>query len=455
MILIIDDHIEVRTALRMLCELQDWTTLEAESPAAAIALLRQDAQQAISLVVQDMNFSLDTTSGMEGQELFAQIRALRADLPIVLLTAWTHLEQAVALVRAGAADYLQKPWDDVRLLTIMRNLLELSEQRRLAYAAQQQLRAHTQELSHIERCGTVVKSAAMLDLIRLSARIANSDLPALITGPNGAGKEHIAAIVHANSRVRGGPMISVNCGAIPAELIESELFGAEAGAYTGAHKARIGKIEAADGGTLFLDEIANLPLAGQMKLLRVLESKQFERLGSGKSRSVSLRVLSATNADLRAEIAAGRFREDLYYRLNGIELRVPPLAERRDDILPLAEHFLRIDSSKADSTKAAAKRLSADAQAALLNHSWPGNVRELRNSIQRAALLASDVLISAADLMLPKASPPKVQDDDEHSREDIVRALETSAGVVSDAAHALGLTRQSLYRRMQRFGIVR
>ena len=230
--------------------------------------------------------------------------------------------------------------------------------------------------------------------VELACRVARAPMSrVLITGPNGAGKERIAQIVHANSALRAGPFVAVNCGAIPAELIEAELFGAEAGAYTGAHRARVGRFEAANGGTLFLDEIGDLPLAGQVKLLRVLETGQFEQLGSSRTRNRAVRVISATNADLPALIREGRFREDLYYRLNVIEIAVPPLADRPADILPLARHFL-----------GEGLQLSEDAAAALLAHDWPGNVRELRNSIERAKLLARERIVAAADLNLPAAS---------------------------------------------------
>jgi DNA-binding NtrC family response regulator len=280
-------------------------------------------------------------------------------------------------------------------------------------------------------------------VIALACQVARADVPVLITGPNGAGKEKVAEIVQANSPVKHGPFVTLNCGALPGELIEAELFGAEAGAYTGANRAREGKFESADGGTLFLDEIGNLSATGQMKLLRVLETGRFERLGSNKERHVRVRVISATNADLAAMIKAGTFREDLYYRLNTIEIRVPPLAERIDDILPLARHFL-----------AQGKQLSADARDALRRHPWPGNVRELKNALQRAALLATTDTITAADLGLPAAGssqPP----GEELDRTAIEAALARAGGVIAQAAAELGLSRQALYRRMEKLAIPR
>jgi DNA-binding NtrC family response regulator len=275
--------------------------------------------------------------------------------------------------------------------------------------------------------------------------VARADVPVLIVGPNGAGKEKIAEIVQANSDVGQGPFITLNCGALPSELLEAELFGAEAGAYTGATRARLGKFDAADGGTLFLDEIGNLAPAAQMKLLRVLETGRFEPLGSNREHQVAVRLVSATNADLPAMIRAGTFREDLYYRLNTIEIRVPPLSERRDDILPLAEHFLAAE-------KSARRTLSSEAREALLAHAWPGNVRELRNALKRASVLARSDEISAADLGLPSAPALSPEQLD---RQTIELALARAEGVVAQAAAELGLSRQTLYRRMEKLGIAR
>jgi DNA-binding NtrC family response regulator len=288
----------------------------------------------------------------------------------------------------------------------------------------------------------VFADAATEAALSLACQVARSDLPILITGPNGAGKEKFAEIVHANSPVKDGPFVALNCGALPGELIEAELFGAEAGAYTGATRAREGKFEAADGGTLFLDEIGTLSPAGQVKLLRVLETGRFERLGGNRERIVKVRVISATNADLPAMIAPGQFRQDLYYRLNAVEVRVPALAERPDDILPLARHFLP-----------RGKRLGVDAERALLAHAWPGNVRELRNVVQRASLLSRGDAIEAADLGLPVPAVAPVLD--EPDRAAIESALSRHAGVVAQAAADLGLSRQALYRRMDRLGIAR
>jgi DNA-binding NtrC family response regulator len=439
-VLVIDDNPAVATALETLFSLHDIDTVFAESPEAGMAML---SKQSVDLVVQDMNFRTDTTSGDEGVALFHDIRTRHPDLPVILLTAWTHLESAVELVKAGAADYLGKPWDDHKLLAAVNNLLELSETRRELSRHQRSEKRRRDALAEYDLRGLVWADAASERAVALACQVARSDLPVLITGPNGAGKEKYAEIVHANSAVRDGPFVALNCGAIPGELIEAELFGAEAGAYTGASRAREGKFEAADGGTLFLDEIGTLPPAGQVKLLRVLESGRFERLGSNRERSVKVRVVSATNADLSSMIREGRFREDLYYRLNAIEVKVPALADRSDDILPLARHFLPAD-----------RHLSPDAERALLAHPWPGNVRELRNTLQRGALLSRGDTISAADLGLnaPTSAPGSA---DEPDRATIEAALQRNGGVMAQAASELGLSRQALYRRLERLGIRR
>jgi DNA-binding NtrC family response regulator len=306
-ILVIDDNPAVATALETLFSLHDIDTRAATSPEEGLAVL---AEVPVDLVVQDMNFQADTTSGEVGAALFARIRDRHPDLPVILLTAWTQLESAVELVRAGAADYLAKPWDDRKLLATVNNLLELSEARRELTRLHQagRRRRSALERDHDLR-GFVFADPASERLLSLAVQVARSELPVLVTGPNGAGKEKVAEIVHANSAVRNGPFVALNCGAIPADLVEAELFGAEAGAYTGAQRAREGKFEAADGGTLFLDEIGTLPPAGQVKLLRVLETGRFQRLGGNRERQVRVRVVSATNADLPSLIRAGAFRE--------------------------------------------------------------------------------------------------------------------------------------------------
>lgn len=442
-VLIIDDNTSVITALEVLFSLHDINTLRATSPAQGLAVLQDNA---VDLVLQDMNFTEDNTSGEEGIALFKQIRQRHPDLPVILLTAWTHLDAAVSLIKNGAADYLAKPWDDKKLLATSLNLIELSQtQRELGRRVLRERKQKRELEKNFDLCGFIWNDAATERVLSLACQIAKADVPVLITGPNGAGKERIAEIIQKNSSVKDGPFVTLNCGALPSELIEAELFGADAGAYTGATKAREGKFEAADGGTLFLDEIGNLPPAGQMKLLRVLETGKFERLGSNRERSVKVRVISATNSDIPAMIRNGQFREDLLYRLNLIELKLPPLSERTDDIIPLAQHFL-----------GSSKRLSSSAELALSQHPWPGNVRELKNVMQRVQLLVNHEEISAADLGLPVKIPSATNNvDTELDRATIEQAIEKNAGVIAQAAAELGLSRQALYRRMERLGIAR
>jgi DNA-binding NtrC family response regulator len=436
-LLVIDDNEGVRTALDVLLSLEGAKVELAATPAAG---LDRVAAGDVDLVIQDMNFTREATSGEEGIALFRAIRRMQPDLPVVLLTAWTHLETAVELVKAGAADYLAKPWDNARLVTTVRNLLQLRaavlETRRIALERQQSRAALSERF---DLRGIAYASDAMHSVVQMATQVARADIPVLITGPNGVGKEVIAEIIQANSSVRDGPFVKVNIGALPSELLESELFGAEAGAYTGA-KARAGRFEAADGGTLFLDEIGNLSMTGQAKLLRVLQTGEFERLGSTQTRRVRVRVITATNTPLPEAIRAGQFREDLYYRLNVIELQVPALADRRDDVLPLARHFLEPGFT-----------LTPEAERALLRHPWPGNVRELANCVRRACLLSNEKAIRPQQLMLPV--PEAEGAAREPDRAEIELALEHAHGVVARAARDLGLTRQSLYRRMEKLGI--
>ncbi|MBN8505777.1 MAG: sigma-54-dependent Fis family transcriptional regulator [Burkholderiales bacterium] len=438
-VLVIDDNPDVGAALQLLFSLHGIDTRVALTPAEGLRLLGQ-----ADLLIQDMNFSADTTGGEEGAALFAQVRALRPDLPVILLTAWTQLERAVQLVKSGAADYLAKPWDDAKLLATVQNLLELADTQQQLQQQRRQLRTRWQRLRERLDLGELVaESAAMLALLELAQPVARSQLPVLVTGPPGSGKERIAQLLHANSARAAKPFVALNCGALPGELIEAELFGAEAGAYTGATRARIGHIEAARGGTLFLDEIGNLPPAGQAKLLRVLESGRFQRLGSPKEVQADVRIVSATNADLPALMKRGEFREDLYYRLNGVELRLPSLKERPEDLLPLAERFL-----------AGRARLSGEALARLQAHAWPGEVRELRHCIERAVVLAQGAeQLDVGHLGLPAASSAEARNLDEPTREQLQATLARHGGNVSRVAAELGLSRQAVYRRLQHHGL--
>jgi DNA-binding NtrC family response regulator len=437
-VLVIDDNEAVRTAFDVLLSLHGARVVGAATPAEGLVTLQANA---IDLVIQDMNFRREATGGEEGIALFHEIRRRFPDMPIILLTAWTHLETAVDLVRAGAADYVAKPWDDDRLLTSVRNLLDLRSARTQVQEIRADRRAARDALAErFELCSIVYESQAMQTLVAMATQVAHADVPVLVTGPNGAGKEVLADIVQANSTVPGKPYLKVNLGALPNDLIEAELFGTEAGAFTGA-RARIGRFEAADGGTLFLDELGNLSGGGQAKLLRVLQTGEFERLGSNTTRRTRVRVIAATNANLRQAIRDGRFREDLFYRLNVIELEIPALAERRDDILPLARHFLQPGFI-----------LTAEAERALLRYPWPGNVRELQNVMRRACLLSGEPAIGVSALSL-LADTQASTDEPTIDRNDIEQALARAQGVVAQAARELGLSRQALYRRMEKLGL--
>jgi DNA-binding NtrC family response regulator len=436
-VLVIDDSEAVRTALDVLLSMHGARVIGADSAESGIDAL---ARESVDLVVQDMNFRREATSGEEGVTLFRRIRTQHPDLPVILLTAWTHLETAVELVKAGASDYVAKPWDNARLLTTVRNLLDLQTARAENRAIRRQRAVARAELAgRFNLKGLVYESDAMHALASMAVRIAHADVPVLISGPNGAGKEIIADIVQANSAVRDGPYVKVNLGALPDTLMEAELFGTEAGAFTGA-KARTGRFEAADGGTIFLDELGNLSPMGQAKLLRVLQTGEFERLGSNTTRRTRARIIAATNANLPQLIHDGRFREDLFYRLNVIELEVPALAARQDDIVPLARHFLEPGFT-----------LAPDALRALARYNWPGNVRELRNAVHRACLLSVETVVTARALALP--SLPAPADGSHIGREAIEQALLLADGVVAHAARDLGLSRQALYRRMEKLGL--
>ena len=438
-ILIVDDNPAVLEALSLLLEIHNFNVVTATTPFEAIQIVQY---QRIALVIQDMNFTSDTTSGEEGKTLFYALREENPHLPIILITAWTELSTAIELVKAGAADYLPKPWDDHKLLTCINNLIELGRTKQLVATHNRQQKERDDKYNTANLAGLIFKSTAMERLVTMALQVAKSDISALITGPNGSGKECIATIIQKNSSLINQPFIKVNAGALPQELLEAELFGAEAGAYTGISKQRIGRFEAADGGTLFLDEIGNLPLSGQMKLLRVLQTGEFERLGSTQTRKVTVRVISATNENLLQAITEGRFREDLYYRLNVIELNVPALCERVDDIAPLINHFLPN------------RELSIDAEQALNRYQWPGNVRELENACKRVGVIKPNGLLSAEDFDLTPSSPIKNNDvKKEPTKFEIEQSIRANQGVIAKVAREFGLSRQALYRRLQKMGI--
>lgn len=418
-ILVVDDNPDILDALDLLLSLHNYQVCTASTVKDAILIA---SNQRIDLIIQDMNFSQGTTSGEEGKSLFYQLKALVSHTPIIVITAWSQLETAIELVKSGAADYLPKPWDDAKLLSTINEHISHSP-------------ASTKNTSQSHN-SFIVESAPMKQLVAMASKVAASDINVLITGANGSGKERIADHIHQQSERAEQPFIKVNMGALANDLMEAELFGAEKGAYTGATSQRQGRFEAADGGTLFLDEIGNLPLSGQMKLLRVLQTGQFERVGSSETMTVDVRVVSATNADLKQAIDDGLFREDLYYRLNVVELNLPPLTQRKDDILPLIHHFIGPDY-----------QLTDQAAQLLLQQPWPGNVRELENHCKRAVVICSDHILLPEHFMLSSMpESPKLDDD----KTLIQTTLDKHNWVIARAAAELGLSRQALYRRIEK-----
>ena len=451
-ILIADDQPDVLAALRLLLKAEHYEFQTASSPKGVLNAV--DSQE-LDVVLMDLNYARDTTSGSEGLDLLNKIRAVDPTLPVVVMTAWGSVDLAVEAMRRGARDFIQKPWDNARLLTVLRTQVELAQ----ALRRGQRLEAENIALRDSGANGSpriIAESPAMKNVLNLVQRIGPADANVLITGENGTGKEVIARALHAISARSSKPLVSLNAGALAEGVFESELFGHVRGAFTDAKADRAGRFELADGGTLFLDEIANVPLYLQPKLLRVLETGEFERVGSSKSQKVDVRVLSATNADLDTEVSQGRFRQDLLFRLNTVEVHLPPLGKRREDILPLAEHFLR---QHREHYRRLIEGFSPEAVDALRQHSWPGNVRELDHVVERAVLMASGNTISAFDLALRSAGDASVSARlEELSLEEVERLLISKAlsrfdGNANRAAEALGLSRSALYRRLQKYGL--
>jgi len=446
-VLVADDQADVREALRLLLKAEGYLAETVSNPAALLEALQSNE---FDVVLMDLNYQRDTTSGQEGIDLLSQIRAMDSKLPVVVMTAWGSVELAVEAMRRGARDFLQKPWDNQRLLTILRTQVDLYRTIRRA----ERLEAENNLLRAHNRPVFIAESKAIQPLLTLMSRIGPSDANVLITGDHGTGKEVVAQTLHALSARASRPMVTVNTGGLPEGTFESELFGHVKGAFTDARADRVGRFELADHATLFLDEIANVPLKQQAKLLRVLETGEMERVGSSKTRKVNVRVLSATNADLKQESAEGRFRSDLLFRLNTVELHIPPLRERREDIPLLASHFLKM---YAERYRKQVKGFETAAMQRMLDHPWPGNVRELDHSIERAVLMSTLSQIQVSDLGLEsdKAGSAKIE---EMSLEDvelllIKKALARHSGNISHAAEALGLSRSALYRRMEKYGL--
>jgi DNA-binding NtrC family response regulator len=454
-ILIADDQTDVLAALRLLLKGERF---EIETAAAPAAVLKAVDAREFDVVLIDLNYARDTTSGREGLDLLTRIQAVDPSLPVVVMTAWGSVDVAVEAMRRGARDFIQKPWDNARLLAVLRTQVELAE----ALRRGQRLEAENLALrdNAAQTAGqapqVIAESPAMKSILKLVERIGPADANVLITGENGTGKEVIARALHGVSAQSAKPLLSLNAGVLAEGVFESELFGHVRGAFTDARTDRVGRFELADGGTLFLDEIANVPLNLQAKLLRVLETGEFERVGSSKTCKVDVRVLSATNADLNAEVAQGRFRQDLLFRLNTVEIHLPPLRDRREDIAPLAEHFLRRHT---EHYRRSIAGFTGEALEALHQHSWPGNVRELDHVVERAVLMTAGNLVTAFDLALQSGRDATVSARlEEMSLEEAERLLIKKAfarfeGNANRAAEALGLSRSALYRRLQKYGL--
>jgi DNA-binding NtrC family response regulator len=450
-LLVADDQPDVIEALRLLLKTAGY---EIETAASPRAVLEAVQAREFDLVLMDLNYARDTTSGAEGLDLLSRLRETDPTLPVVVMTAWASLDLAVEVMRRGARDFVAKPWDNARLLAIVRTQVELGSALRRGERLEEENRLLRGDGGGGPRPLLIAESPAMQPVLELIDRVGPSDAAVLITGENGSGKGTVAQALHAVSARASRPLVTVNAGGLSEGVFESELFGHVKGAFTDARADRVGRFELADGGTLFLDEIANIPPGLQSKLLRVVETGEFERVGSSRTRRVDVRILSATNADLHQEVAAGRFRQDLLFRLNTIEIRVPPLRDRRADIPLLAHHFLRQHSQR---YRKRVTGFEPAALEALLAHPWPGNVRELDHAVERAVLMTQAAQVRASDLGLRPAREDSRRLDDMSLEEVesflIKKALSRFEGNVSRAAEALGLSRSALYRRLQRYGL--
>src|SRR5262245_44988701 len=451
-ILIADDQADVLAALSLLLKGERFQIESASSPEGVLRII--DTHD-FDVVLMDLNYARDTTSGSEGLDLLSRIRAADPTLPVVVMTAWGSVDLAVEAMRRGARDFIQKPWDNARLLAVLRTQVELAEALRRGRRLEAENIALRDESAN-ELPQIVAESPAMRTVLNLVERIGPADANVLITGENGTGKEVITRLLHSISSRNSKSLVSLNAGALAEGVFESELFGHVRGAFTDAKSDRVGRFELADGGTLFLDEIGNVPLNLQAKLLRVLETGEFERVGSSKTQKVNVRLLSATNADLQSEVAQGKFRQDLLFRLNTVEIKLPPLRDRQEDIPVLADHFLRVHRER---YRRPLMGLTPEAYEALREHRWPGNVRELDHVIERAVLMSTGNVVTAFDLALEATPEARLTAQlEEMSLEDaerllIKKALARFEGNANRAAEALGLSRSALYRRLQKYGL--
>jgi DNA-binding NtrC family response regulator len=445
-ILVVDDRPDVRISARFVLEDNHYQVKEAETLFQAKDVIQSEN---IHLILLDMNYSRDTTSGEEGLEFLAWLNKANLGIPVVAMTAWSNVELAVKAMQLGAGDFLEKPWKNQRLLQIVSQQIAVSGLKKQNQVLEQRLETANAEAKQDDTYEW--KSPCMLELMQQIDSVAPTDVSILLTGDNGTGKSQLAQYIHERSTLNQGPFVAVNMGAISETLFESEMFGHVKGAFTDAKANRIGRFELAKDGTLFLDEIANIPLSQQTKLLRVLESGEYEVLGSSKTQKTRIRMISATNGNFEKLIAEELFREDLFYRINTLEFRVPSLRERTLDIVPLAEHFVAWYSKKYNK---AIKSLSQEAADALLDYSWPGNIRELSHLMERAVLLCRDDVLSVTNLNIKSTQnsdvlPMMTLEDAEKKL--IKQALARTDKNIPKAATLLGLTKSSLYRRLEKY----
>jgi DNA-binding NtrC family response regulator len=447
-ILVADDQPDVIEALRLLLKAEGYACEGVKSPAAVIKAVESSDY---ALVLMDLNYARDTTSGQEGLELLQRLQSIDSGLPVVVMTAWASVDLAVEAMRRGARDFVTKPWDNPRLLAIVRNQVDLG----CAVRAYRRLEQENQLLRPGGKGGPtlIAQSAAMRPVLEIIARVGPSDANVLITGENGTGKGLVAQALHAVSSRAAQPFIAVNMGGLPEGVFESELFGHVRGAFTDAKADRAGRFELADNGTLFLDEIGNIPLGQQAKILRTIETGEFERVGSSRTHRANVRLISATNSDLAGEVAAGRFRQDLLFRLNTIHLHLPPLRERREDIELLAQHFLKQHVGR---YRKAITGFDDSALQAMRDYAWPGNVRELDHAVERGVLMAAAKVVRAPDLGLNAAqSVPRLEEMSIEEVEAflIKKTLARCDGNARKAAEDLGLSRSAFYRRLEKYGL--
>jgi len=448
-VLVIDDIADVRLSANFLLSNQGYEVIEADSVIKALELIRQES---VDLILLDMNYSSDTTSGQEGIDFLAKLTKLDISIPVIAMTGWSSIDLAVKAMQHGASDFIEKPWDNQRLLQIVKQQIQVTNLKK----QNRRLRQYQQSESSQTNENLVWQSKAMSKLMVEIQRIAKTDATLLLTGENGTGKSSIAAYIHQLSSRQQQSLVTVNMGAIPESLFESELFGHKKGAFTDAKETRIGRFEMANEGTLFLDEIANIPLAQQAKLLRVLESNEYEMVGSSITEQANVRLISASNANFDKLISNEKFREDLFYRLNTIEIYIPALRERTEDILPLAKHFVGKHALRYGKQSLA---LADDVAEKLIAYRWPGNIRELSHVMERAVLFADNQLISAQSIILKKPTGQLGSENiplmtiEQAEQQLLIQALQKTNGLTADAADLLGISKSAIYRRMEKYDI--